>query len=216
MDCTFLIKNKVRHHPYNRGFTLVELMVSMSIGTVVMLAVFSTYLYLGRNLTRLSYRSVLENQSRKILNTFTADFRNARSIANPPASAPSANTLTLNLTNGDLVVYNFSANKLTRNLNGSGAVPLNYDIRDSNATVIVDLLPPALPSPNNAVFRYFTSSEGDPVSQFTPPAITPLSIKQVALGFTLQTGNAAFGNLTSYQVTTGRMLLSNRQIPDGN
>ena len=197
----------------SRGFTLVELVVSMSIGTVVMLAVFSTYLYLGRNLTRLSYRSTLESQSRKILNTFATDIRNAKSVANPPAANPSTTTLALKMTDSSTVVYNFSADKLTRNP-GTGAVILNYDIGDPHVQV-----PVTMPSFS---FLYYTTTGGNPVSQFSSPAppITPMSIKQVAINFTLQAGTAAIqgqqGTLTSYPVASGRMPLLNRPLPDGS
>lgn len=214
MACTFLTKDSMRPFAFNRGFTLVELMVSMSIGTVVMLAVFSTYLYLGRSLTRLSYRSALEGQSRKILNTFATDIRNALSVANPPAANPSASSLSLKMRDGSTVVYDFSVNQLSRNAGGSGAVVLNNNIGDSNVQVPVTM--------NNFSFLYYTTSGGNPVSQFTAPAppITPISIKQVALSFTLQAGVPAIqgqqGTLTRYPVTSRRMSFINRPLLDGN
>jgi len=188
----------------NRGFTLVELLVSMSIGSIVMLAVFSTYIFLGRNLTRLSYRSTLETQSRKILTTFATDIRNAKSITNPSTS-----TLTLKMTDGATVIYNYSANKLTRNPNGSGAIELNYDIINLQVPVTMP----------NFSFRYYTTANNTPTYQATT-TIVPMSIKQIAINYTLQAGTAAIqgqqGTLTSYTAASGRMLLLNRQLPDGS
>ena len=204
----------MRQFNSSRGFTLVELMVSMSLGMIVMLAVFSTYAYLGRNLTRLSYRSVMESQSRKILATLAADIRNTKSIANPPSANPSSTSLTLNMTSGGTVVYDYSANKLTRNPNGTGAIALIYDIGDANVQVPVSML--------NFSFLYSTTSGGDPASQFAAPAspITPMSIKQVAINFTLQAGTDAIqgqqGTQSIYQVASSWMPLVNRQLPDGS
>jgi prepilin-type N-terminal cleavage/methylation domain-containing protein len=225
----------MRPSAHNRGFTLVELLVSMSIGTIVMLAVFSTYTYLGRNLTRLSYQSTLESQSRKILNTLASDIRNAKSIK----ATNDTGTGTSRISELFLILYNTDASKgtvptmevvykysydltdnnwiFTRDPDGSGLpnspVKLNYPIGSGNVQ-----LPVTMPSFS---FLFYTTSGGDPVSQFASPAppITPISIKQVAINFTLKTGNTAIqgqqGTLTSFTVSSGRMPLLNRPLPDG-
>jgi hypothetical protein len=110
--------------------------------------------------------------------------------------------------------YNVSLGKLTRttsNPDGSGATPpviLNNDIGDANMQV-----PVTLPSFS---FLYYTTGGGDPVSQFSPPAITPLSVKQVAVSFTLQAGDATQTTLSSYPAASGLMPLINRTLPDGS
>lgn len=228
----------------SRGFTLVELLVSMSIGMIVMAAVFSTYTYLGRNLTRLSYRSTLENQSRKILNTFAADIRNTKAIKSTSDTGTGSSRiieLLLTLHNTDAskgtvptmeVAYQYSYNStdgvwiLTRDPDGNALpqlpVKLNYMIGNSNVKVPVSLTLPA----DNQLFRY-TTSFGDtytttgtgPTYQVTD-TLVPMSIKQVAIGFILQAGNAAIqgqqGTQTSYQVASGRMPLINHSLPDGS
>ena len=216
----------------NRGFTLVELIVSMSLGTVVMLAVFSTYLYLGHNLTRLSYRSLMENQSRRILNTFASDIRNTKSIR-----SASAITLTLNIYNQDPatksttptldVTYAYdSTNKaLTRDPDGSGPAPpvaLNANIGEGSVQVPVTLLLPA----NGRLFGYatttgdlYTTAGTGPTYQSTT-TLVPMSIKQVGLSFTLQAGDPAVqgqqGTFSSYQVSSNLLLLINHPLPDGS
>lgn len=208
---------KPRRLPISRGFTLVELMVSMSLGTVVMLAVFSTYNYIGRNLTRLSYKNILETQGRRILTTLTSDLKKTQSVANATAT-----TLTLNQLDGTSVVYDVTGNKLRRDPDGSGPlapVYLNYDIGDANTQV-----PVSMPSFS---FLYYTSTGGNPTSQFNnstvpigtdPATITPLSVKQIAVRFTVQAGSsvqAQLGTLTQYEISSARLPLINRQLPDG-
>ncbi len=223
--------------PANRGFTLVELLVSMSLAVVVMAAVFSTYLYLGRNLTRLSYRSTLESQSRKILNTLTTDIRNAKSVVNASATGLSLNVYNQDAGKGPVplmkVVYaqttatypdGTTANKLTRttsNPDGSGASPsvtLNNDIGDANSQVQVSM--------TNLNFLYTTTTGNTFTTSGTGPSyqntttLVPMSIKQVAMVFVLQAGSSNIqgqqGTQSSYQVASGRMPLMNHPLPDGS
>lgn len=204
------------------GFTLFELMISMSLGTVVMLAVFSTYNYLGRQLTRLSYQNILESQSRKILTSLTNDVRNARSI-----TAATPTTLSLRLMDGNSVEYTYdsSTNKLRRDPDGTGPLPpiiLNYDIGDSQLQAPVSLQLPA----NNHLFifvttsgNYFTGTGGTGPTYQNEEVLVPRSIKQIAISFQLHAGTSAvqgnLGTLTTMNVTSGRMTLVNRQLPDG-
>jgi hypothetical protein len=194
----------------NRGFTLAELIVSMTLGMIVMLAVFSTYLYLGRNLTRLSYRSVLEGQSRKILNVFATDIRNTTSIVSASASGLTLKTIHIDpitkVQTAPVVTYVYNSAKLSRDPDGSGPVILNNDIGDANVQV-----PVTIPSFS---FLYYNTNG----SAVLPNA--PISIKQVALSFTLQAGVLAIqgqqGTLSSYPVASGKMPLINRPLPDGS
>lgn len=193
-------------------------MVSMSIGMVVMLAVFTTYNYLGRNLTRLSYRHILESQSRKILAALAGDIQKTKSIATASSTA-----LSLRLIDGNSVDYNFDAGtgKISRDPDGAGPAPaaiLNYDIGDANVQVPVTL-------PNFSFIYYtttgnaFTVAGSGPTYQNTS-TVVPKSIKQVAVNFTLQAGTSAIqgqqGTLTTYPVTSNRQLIVNRSMPDGS
>lgn len=229
---------------FNRGFTLVELMVSMSIGTIVMLAVFSTYIYLGRNLTRLSYRATLESQSRKILGTFSSDIRNAKSvksISDTGTGTGRAIELILTLFNSDPskgtvptleVAYKYSYDAmdgiwvLTRDPDGNGLprapVRLNSAIGSNSVQVPVGLTLSSgdqLFSFTTASGNTFTTSGTGPTYQ-TTSTLVPMSVKQVAISFTLQAGTAAVqgqqGTLNSYAVASGRIPLVNHQLPDGS
>ena len=59
------------------GFTLVELLVGMSLALVVMTGVLSTFSFLGRNLNRLANQQKLESEGRRALAYFAQDVRMA-------------------------------------------------------------------------------------------------------------------------------------------
>ena len=217
----------IRHaHGSNRGFTLVELIVSLSLGLVVILAVFSTYLYLGRNLTQLSYRNALESQSRKILTTFASDIRNTKSVTSAAATNLALTIYNQDATLGSVptmaVTYDFSTsganpNKLTRN-----GVPLVKDAQDTSISVMIAMLLPT----NGKLFSYSTTTGNTYTTAGTGPTyqatntLVPISIKQVAINFSLQAGDpliqGAQGTLSTYPVASGQMPLINRQLLDGN
>jgi prepilin-type N-terminal cleavage/methylation domain-containing protein len=182
----------------NRAFTLVELLVALSLATVVMLAMFSSYLFLGRNLTRLSYQHILEQQSRTILTTFTADVRNTKSV-----SAATSGGVTLNLIDGSTVAYAYASNILTRN-----GVRLVKDIAGPNNQVTVAM--------TNFTLNCYTTTDG----LLSMPVASTMSIKQIEISFILQAGVAGLqdqqGTLTQYRIASGRIPFVNRQLPDGS
>lgn len=191
-----------RHSP-RRAFTLVELMIGMTLASMVMLGVLSTFLFMGRNSTRLSYQHALEIQSRTILHTLGLDVRNAKAIA-----SASSTGMVLTLWNGTSVTYDCSTSTLTRDT-GSGPVALLSDIKGEKVQVPVTL--------SACSFSFSTTTDGTTVSQFNS-ALVPLSIKQVAISFTLQAGNsvqAGVGTMTTFQIASGWLLFSNKQLPDG-
>ncbi|HET7535102.1 MAG TPA: prepilin-type N-terminal cleavage/methylation domain-containing protein [Candidatus Didemnitutus sp.] len=179
-----------------RGFTLVEMLFVATLTGVITIGMLSTYLFLGRNLTRLSYRRALEIQSRTILNTLGNDVRKATAISNA-----ASNGLTLTLTDGSTVVYSYSSSSLSRNA-GSGAVALISDIKGEKTQV-----PVTMPT---ATFSYYTTTNGTPAAW--------MDIKRVDLSFTLQAGGstqAASGTQSQFQTASARFLLRNRQLVNG-
>jgi prepilin-type N-terminal cleavage/methylation domain-containing protein len=187
-----------------RGYTLVELMIGMTLASVLMLGVLSTYLFLGRNSTRLSYQHALEIQARTILNSLALDVRNTKQITSASSSGVS-----LKLVDGSTVTYSYSAGALTRDT-GSGPVALTSDIKGEKVQVAVTL--------PTCTFTYFTTTDGDPTSQFGA-TLVPLSVKQVAVNLVLQAGTAGVqdqaGTMTSFKIASGWLLFRNKQLPDG-
>jgi prepilin-type N-terminal cleavage/methylation domain-containing protein len=186
------------------GYTLVELMIGMSLASVLMLGVLSTYLFLGRGNTRLSYQHALEIEARTIVNTLALDVRNTKYITNASSTG-----LTLQLIDGTTVTYNYTSTDLTRDP-GSGAVSLTNDIKGEKVQVAVTM--PV------CTINYYTTSDGSPTYQATA-TIVPLSIKQMGLNFTLRAGTAGIqdksGTMTTFQMASGWLLFRNKQLPNG-
>jgi len=191
------------HGSRHRGYTLVELMIGLTLASVLMLAVLSTYLFLGRGSTRLSYQHALEIEARSMIETLASDVRNTKSIA-----SASATGLGLVLVDGSTVTYSYASNTLTRDP-GTGAVALIKDIKGEKVQVSVTL--PAF------AFSYYTTTGGSPTYQ-SSGTLEPISIKQVAFNGTLQAGTttqAQVGTMTSFPVASGWIIFRNRQLPDG-
>jgi len=82
-----------------RGFTLVELMVGLSLAAIVFAGILSAYLFLGRNLTRMANMQQQMVTNRRVLQVFTRDLSSAIALTNPtstnlPLTVPTVRTLT--------------------------------------------------------------------------------------------------------------------------
>jgi prepilin-type N-terminal cleavage/methylation domain-containing protein len=76
-----LIRNPVPARARRRGFTLVELMVAATLSAFVLVGVMSSFLFMGRSGANLRNYSDMESQSRKALEQFAEDVRQASAIA---------------------------------------------------------------------------------------------------------------------------------------
>lgn len=185
------------------GFTLVELLVGMSLALIVMTGVLSTFGFLGRNLNRLANQQKLETESRRTLAYFSQDARVATALANPSATSI---TLTIPTTSGTTTVmytYHASAttvagvsvpaNSLTRRSPSSGTpVILLNDIIDSGFSI-----------------AYFDSSNGL-ITDFTNKV---LAIQKVSMSFSTQSGNSANGTRTQvFMSASPRVALRNKPL----
>jgi prepilin-type N-terminal cleavage/methylation domain-containing protein len=63
-----------------RGFTLVEIMIGAVLGSMVLAAVLTTFLMLGRSGANASAYSVMESQSRRALEELSQDLRMASDV----------------------------------------------------------------------------------------------------------------------------------------
>lgn len=64
-----------------RGMTLVEIMIGATIGSFVLTAVITTFLFMGRSGANVQHYSDMEGQARKALEIFAQDVRQANAIA---------------------------------------------------------------------------------------------------------------------------------------
>ena len=182
------------------GFTLVELLIGMSLSLLIMGGVLSSYVFLGRNFTRSlgissANQPTLETQGRRALAYFMQDVRMASGISGTPSA--SSLTLTLPASSGTTTVtyaYNSTARTLTRT--------------PASGTALI-LLTNLLTSPSPFTFTYYDSS-GNPYTSFTNYLT---GIKQVSMSFSSQAGNSGNGTLTQvYQVASLRLILRNKQL----
>jgi len=181
------------------GFTLVELLVGMSLALVVMTAVLSTFGFLGRNLNRLANQQQLESEGRRALAYFAQDVRMASGLSSPGTAqlelAVPAGTATRKV----IYFYNSAATATTVDIGATGdevsvTAPGNSLVRFVEDT--------ANPNTGNTVtlLRNLLSLDFD-YRDVSDNAVTDFtnkvpSIKRVALEFRSQTGVAANGTLT--------------------
>jgi len=179
------------------GFTFVELLVGMSLALMIMTAVLTTYVSLGRNFTRTlglssANQPTLENQSRRTITAFTQDVRMAIGISGTPSS--SALTLIIPTSSGTTTVaynYNSSTQKLTRTPGGGTALVLHTNLL-------------------TCTFNYYDTS-GNPFATYVNYAN---GIKQVSLTLTSQAGSNTNGTLTPvYEADSSRLMFRNKSLP---
>ncbi|HSH93271.1 MAG TPA: prepilin-type N-terminal cleavage/methylation domain-containing protein [Roseimicrobium sp.] len=65
---------------FRRGFTLVEVMIAASLGTIILAGVMSTFLMLGRSGANVANYNMMEAQSRRALEEFSQDIRMASAV----------------------------------------------------------------------------------------------------------------------------------------
>lgn len=99
----------------SRGFTLVEVMVAAFISAVILTAVLSSMLFIGRSATNVRNYTDMETQGRKMLEYFAEDTRQASSV-----TWTNSTSLTL-VVNSANVTYSYDSSTLTltRTVTGS-------------------------------------------------------------------------------------------------
>lgn len=98
-----------------RGFTMVEVMISAALGSVILVAVISMFLFIGRSGANLANYAEMETQARNGLEYFAQDTRQASDL-----TWNSASKITLTV-NGAPIVYTYdsSAKEFSRTAGGS-------------------------------------------------------------------------------------------------
>lgn len=191
------MKTSARFSPV-AGFTLVELLIGLSLSLTIMAAVLSSYLFLGRSLSRLVNQQTLETEGRRTLGQFAQDVRAASSIS----GTPSVSTLTLTIPSGASTTtvawsYNSATGILTRTPASGTALALV-----SNLTSLH--------------FRYYNetgTAYDSGSSPYTTQTAYMSGLKQISITFTSQTGSANNGTLTAvHRFASPRLLVRNRAL----
>jgi len=98
-----------------RGFTLTEVMIAAFIAAIVLTAVLTTALFIGRSAMNIRNYTDMESQARKMLEYFAEDTRQASSV-----TWNTSNSLTLVVNTSNITyAYNPTTLTLTRTLTGS-------------------------------------------------------------------------------------------------
>ncbi len=186
-----------------RAFSLVELLIGASLGGVVMTAMLSAVVFVGRNLSRLASYQALENESRKALAYLRADLAVAKAVKS--GTTPTASTVTLVLPGGE-VTYTYSS--ATQSLRRQANFGANHDF---------SLLQNGLCACTAFEFDYYTLTDAAPTDQSNATTYVPYSIKQIQAKFTVASPTTwSILTRTRLQAATSRFLIRNRGETDGN
>jgi Tfp pilus assembly protein PilV len=102
------------------GFTLVEVIISASLATVILTAVLSMFLFLGRSSANIINYAEMESQARRGLEFFAQDTRQSSDLA---WNSTSSITLTVGASTIDYV-FNSGTGEFTRTMGGVTTVLL--------------------------------------------------------------------------------------------
>jgi len=184
------------------GFTLVEMLVSASLAAAILAAVLSSYLFLGRNLTRLANYQALETKGREALTWLRSDLAVAAAVKS--GTTPTASSVTLVLPAGEVTyTYDSAAGSLRRQA-AAGANPDFLLLKNDRCTC------------TTFAFDYQTTTGGAPTSQLGAGSNVPYGIKQVMVRFVLETpGAQAAATRSTYAAVSARFLLRNKQAATG-
>jgi type II secretory pathway component PulJ len=208
----------IRGKKSSAGFTLVELLVGATLSAAVMAAVFSSYLYLGRSLARLANQQILETEARRTLGYFIQDVQTATGLADTANLSATRLSLTVpggTATNTITYYYNNTAAAAAVTINGTSITMAPaaltrcvYDgVSVTSQTLLRDITDNDTTTTNDLTISYYDSS-GNVYTGYTE--YLP-GIKQVALQFSAQSGNAAIGTQTRVnQVMSSRVIFRNR------
>jgi prepilin-type N-terminal cleavage/methylation domain-containing protein len=184
------------------GFTLVEVMVSSTLAAIIMAAVLSTYVMIGRNLARLSSYQSLEHESRKALVYLSRDFMQTQSVKG--GTIPTDSSVTLVLPLGEVsYTYDSVAKSLRRQATFGTLRDVTFLHNDSCEC-------------SSFSFAYYTSSGDAPTNPATPTVNVPFSIKQIEVGYVAESPSSWTAETrTRCEQKSSRYVFRNRGAPDG-
>jgi prepilin-type N-terminal cleavage/methylation domain-containing protein len=185
------------------GFTLVEVLIGTTLAALVMAAVLSSFVFLGRSLGRLANYQTLEAKGREALTYLRGDFAQAQAVKN--GTTPDATTVTLVLPGGE-VTYTYDSTALSLHRQANFGANRDFYLLQNDYC-----------SCTTFTFGYYTTTDGTPTSQATPGLNVPYSIKQIQVRFILQTpGTASPATRVSHEIVSSRFLVRNKRPPDGS
>ncbi len=191
--------------PRAGAFSLVELMVAMSIAMIIIAAVLSSFTFLGRNLIRYSNQQQLEAQSRRALQMFSRDVQIALDV---PAYSSTQLSLTVpKLDAAGNAVLDGSGNVVTKTVaytfDASQGTLIRVDPDFHSGAPFTLLTGINLPA-GTSFFSY--------LDQQAIPATNRLSIKQIDVNYVAFLGIASAGTQSRYTEASARFILRNKHL----
>lgn len=191
------------------GFTLVELLIGMSLALILIIAVLSSYVFLGRSFSRtlgvgMANQPTLEAQGRRTLETFALDVEMTAAISNPTASEI---TLTVPHSTGGTqdVTYYYNSTAAPVAIYGVTVAAHALARIDRSSSTAKTLHSNLL----TCSFTYYDVS-ANPYTTFVN--YLP-GIKQISLALTAQGGSSTNNTLTQvYTVASPRLLFRNKNL----
>ncbi|HUR59445.1 MAG TPA: prepilin-type N-terminal cleavage/methylation domain-containing protein [Opitutaceae bacterium] len=185
-----------------QGFTITEVLIASSMAAILMAAVLSSFVFIGRNLARLASYQSLESEARKALAYLRQDLALAQAVKN--GTTPTTATVTLVLPGGNVTYTYESGNRRLRRQATFGANTDFTLLRNSTCEC------------TSFAFDYFTTNNDAPTDQITSTTLVPYSIKQIAVGFVVETPTtASTGTRTRFEAASARYFIRNRGLTDG-
>lgn len=175
-----------------RAFSLVELMIAAGLSVIVFAAIFSAYIYMARNLTRIANFQQQQVQNRRVLYLMAKDVNEAVQVTDTPP--PSAAFVGLKLPprppspDATLLTYTYDAVAHTLTRHGVTGAVITNDVLLSNLT--------------GFSFVYFDES-----GVVSPPLAF---IKQIQFTYTSAVGDRPNGTQSGDAVASSRMVLRSK------
>lgn len=174
-----------------RGYTLLELMLSTGLSSLVLAGVLSTFLFLSRSGATMQNYNEMELQSRRGLEYFAEDVRQAKAIA---WNSSTSVTLTL-----DSATITYSYSSVTR----------AFSRQDATSTkVLITSI-----TPNTFVFRAYKMGNTTPLPLVTNADLVTANNDTKQLQITLETYRArSVLATTTNKVLSARYILRNKVV----
>jgi len=193
-----------RCHHAQRGFTLVELMAASLISLIVFAGLFSAYIFIAHNVTRVSFAHQQSLQTSRIFHQLANDIGVATQVV-----FASNRQLVLQFSDATQATYAYDPATQTLQRSGPGATLTLTGITP---------LPLGFSSPplSTNVFNYYNQSGSSllPAPSTYPPAdssvVSLIDIRQLELGFMISQGVASSGTLVQTPVVSYRLSLRNK------
>ncbi len=200
---------------------MVELIIGMTLAGMIMAAVLSSYLFLGRQFTRLINQQSLETQGRRTVQYFTQDVRTASAISNIVITTNTKAEFTLTLATST------GTKSITYYFNDTNAAVTAYSVNipayalsriDRGSSTGQTLLTNVTETGGGVSFSFYDSA-GHPYTSYTSYLA---SLKQISMTFSTQfiprkpgtrTKVLGTGTITPiYQGASARLLIRNKSL----